>query len=265
MKNNDININLNQQGGEPKASIVAKTFNNIANTIANTSWKKIFKVFFVMFFFLATILVGIYAYNIVSNKELVKQHVQRIMDGDINDENIRDYVVTPKIQRDLDILVYTLGAERVFIFELHNGKKNTSGLPFRFADMTYEETNHEKKIDKVAMKFQNIPLTLYKYPHYLQKMKIMMGTVDEIETIDCDFAEHIREIGGKYLGMIYLAGDGVPLGFLCVSYHDLSNMPNEELIKNKLIEYGKVIEELLDLEVQAKRKSNENVYEKYIQ
>ena len=263
MKNNDININLNQSNEEPKASIMAKTFKNVANAIADASWKKIFKVFIVVFFFLATALAGIYAYNIVSDRELVKQHAQRALNDDVNEENIRDYVVTPKIQRDLDILVYTLGAERAFIFELHNGKKNTSGLPFRFADMTYEEINREKKVDKVAMKFQDIPLTLYKYPHYLQKMKIMMGTVEEIENIDIDFANHIKEIGGKYLGMVYLAGDGMPLGFLCVSYHDIARVPNEGLIKNKLIEYGKVIEELLDLQVQMQR--NKNVYEKYIQ
>lgn len=263
MKNNDININLNQQNGEPKASVVARTFNGIANSIANASWKKIFKVFIVMFFFLAAALAGIYAYNVVSDRELVKQHAQKALSDGVNEENIRDYVVTPKIQRDLDILVYSLGAERAFIFELHNGKKNTSGLPFRFADMTYEEINHERKIDKVAMKFQDIPLTLYKYPHYLQKKKIMMGTVEEIETIDIDFANHIKEIGGVYLGMIYLAGDGMPLGFLCVSYHDLSRVPDENVIKNKLIEYGKVIEELLDLQIQIQ--TNKDAYENYIQ
>ena len=117
--------------------------------------------------------------------------------------------------------------------------------------MSYEEVNQETKVDKIAMKFQDIPLTLYKFPHYLQKTKIMIGTVDEISNIDCDYASHIKDIGGKYLGMIYLSGNGVPLGFLCVSYHDMSKVPSKQVIQNKLIEYGKAIEELLDLQVQA--------------
>ena len=141
-----------------------------------------------------------------------------------------------------------INAERAFIFELHNGKKNTSGLPFRFADMTYEIVNDDKKVDKVAMRFQDIPLTLYKYPHYLQKKKIMIGTVDEIEKIDVDFASHIREIGGKYLGMIYLNSKGTPLAFLCISYHDMKNVPSTEIIDSKLNEYGKMIAHLLDLQ-----------------
>lgn len=252
MKSNDININVNQSSAEPKVSVVTKTFNNVINSIANASWKSILKVFIVVFFFLAVGLVGLYAYNIVSNKELVESYAKKIIEKkDKEEENIRDFVVTPKIQKDLDILVYSLNAERAFIFELHNGKKNTSGLPFRFADMSYEEVNQETKVDKIAMKFQDIPLTLYKFPHYLQKTKIMIGTVEEISEIDCDYANHIKDIGGKYLGMIYLSGNGVPLGFLCVSYHDITKVPNKQVIQNKLIEYGKAIEELLDLQVQA--------------
>ena len=124
MKNNDININVNQSSAEPKVSVVTKAFNNVINSIANASWKSILKVFIVVFFFLAICLVGLYAYNIVSNKELVESYVQKIIDKkDKEEENIRDFVVTPKIQKDLDILVYSLGAERAFIFELHNGKK----------------------------------------------------------------------------------------------------------------------------------------------
>ena len=256
MKNKDININVNQ--GKKKEAVYTQAAKWIISTISNSEWSKIAKVYFVMFFFLATALVAIYTYNVVSNKELVEKHAQKVMDSnDIDEENFRDYVVTPKIQCDLDILVYSLQAERAFIFEVHNGKKNTSGLPFRFADMSYEEVNRETKVDKVAMKFQDIPLTLYKYPHYLQKKKIMIGTVEEIEKIDADFAEHIRGIGGKYLGMIYLAGNGVPIGFLCVSYHDMSRVPKQEIIRNKLIEYGKVIEELLDLKSQAQKIQND--------
>ena len=119
--------------------------------------------------------------------------------------------------------------------------------------MSYEIVNEEKRVDKVAIEFQNIPLTLYKYPHYLQKQKVMIGTVEEIEMIDEDFARHIKDIGGKYLGMIYLNNNGTPIGFLCVSYHSLEDVPSKEVINNKLTEYGKMITHLLDLRVHTEK------------
>jgi hypothetical protein len=165
------------------------------------------------------------------------------------EENIRDFIVTPKIQNDLKLLTYTLNADRAFLFELHNGKKNTSGLPFRFADMSYEEVNEERKVDRIAMQFQDIPLTLYKYPSYLQKQKMIIGTIDEIEKIDSEFANHIKSVGGVYLGMIYISSSGTPLGFLCVSYHKYEDVPETTLIEKKLNEHDKVLAQLLDLEI----------------
>jgi len=245
MKNSNVNINIssNAESKNSKFNLFKMAF----NYISNAKWESIFKVYFVTFFFLATALAAFYGYNVVSDKEIVKETTKKLMDEQ-REENIRDNIVTPKIQHELDILVYSLNADRAFIFELHNGKKNTSGLPFRFADMTYEEVNEERKIDKVAMQFQNIPLTLYKYPHYLQKQKIMIGTVDEIEEIDAEYAKHIKDVGGKYLGMVYINGNGVPLGFLCVSYHDIENVPSRATIENKLTEYGQMMKHLLDLE-----------------
>jgi hypothetical protein len=249
MKNSDININLNQPSGEPKASVIAKTFKGIADAIADASWRRLVKVFIVMFFFLATILGGFFAYNIANDKEAMHEAAMKMARSE-KEENIRELVVTPKIQHELSVLVYTLNADRAFIFELHNGKKNTSGLPFKYADMTYEETNEEKKVDKVAIQFQDIPLTLYRYPHYLQTKKMIIGTTDDISSVDEDYANHIRAIGGKYLGMIYMSSGGTPIGFLCVSYHNIEDVPNKNVLELKLNEYGKMFTQLLDLRVQ---------------
>lgn len=249
MKNSDININLNQPSGEPKASVIAKTFKGIADAIADASWRRLVKVFIVMFFFLATILGGFFAYNIANDKEAMHEAAMKMARSE-KEENIREVVVTPKIQHELSVLVYTLNADRAFIFELHNGKKNTSGLPFKYADMTYEETNEDRKVDKVAIQFQDIPLTLYRYPHYLQTKKMIIGTTDEISSVDEDYANHIRAIGGKYLGMIYMSSGGTPIGFLCVSYHNIEDVPNKNVLELKLNEYGKMFTQLLDLRVQ---------------
>jgi hypothetical protein len=250
MKNNDININLNQPSGE-KASSVVKTIKNVTDAVSNAKWTRIVKVYLVMFFFLATLLGGFFAYKFINDKEAMHEASISLMRSQ-KEENIRDFVVTPKIQHDLRLLTYTLNADRAFLFELHNGKKNTCGLPFRFADMSYEETNEEKKVDRIAMQFQDIPLTLYKYPSYLQKQKMIIGAIDEIDKIDHEFAEHIKSVGGVYLGMIYISSGGTPLGFLCVSYHKYEDVPDPALIEKKLTEHDKTLTQLLDLGIVMK-------------
>lgn len=251
MKNNDVNINISN-GGESKEGFMAKTTQHVMTTIAHAKWKKIFKVYFVTFFFLATGIALFFAYNIARDREILSRTAEKVL-KDRKEENLRDFYVTPKIQHELGKLVYTLNAERVFLFELHNGKKNTSGLPFRFADMSYEEVNEDRTTDKVAMQFQNIPLTLYKYPHYLQKEKLIIGNIMEIAEIDQDFANHIKDVGGVYLGMIYINNNGIPLGFLCVSYHSMANVPGRTVIEEKLREYAKTIGQLLDLQFQMEK------------
>ncbi len=252
MKSNDININISQKEGESKASVVTKVGSHVVSTIANAGWKKIIKVYFVTFLFIATGIVLVFAYNMARDNEILTATKEKVL-KERNEENIRDYVVTPKIQHELEKLVYVMKADRAFLFEMHNGKRNTSGLPFRFADMSYEEVNEENTNDKVAIRFQNIPLTLYKYPHYLQKEKIFVGTVNEVSEIDFDFANHIKDIGGKYLGMVYINNNGVPLGFLCISYHSLDGVPQKNVIEAKLKEYAKTIGQYLDLQVQLEK------------
>jgi hypothetical protein len=95
---------------------------------------------------------------------------------------------------------------------------------------------------------------LYKYPEYLHKNKIFVGNINEVEKIDYDFAEFIKEDGGQYLGIAYMNVNGYPLGFLGVVYHDSINVPSKIVIKDKLQEYSKIISELLDLQSQT----NEN-------
>jgi hypothetical protein len=252
MKNKDININLNQPGGE-KVSSITKALKSVADTIADAKWTRIVKVYFVVFFFLATALGGLFIYNLETDKEAMHQTAMNLVQ-DKKEEGIRDYVVTPKVQKDIEILLYTLNADRVFIFELHNGKKNISGLPFKYADMSYEVANRERGVDRCYTKYQDVPLTMYKYPDYMHKQKFMIGTIDDIEKIDYEFAKCIKEDGGEYLAMIYINGsDGTPLGFLGVSFHSNDYAPSDEVIEEKLKTYGKTIGELIDLKVQLNK------------
>ena len=252
LEENNIQINVSGGAEEKKEALYVKWAKQVFCSIASAKWVSILKVYIVMLFFLATGLMAMFVYTAIKDKEFVKMTAERIAQGQ-KAENLRDFVVTPKIQRELSTLVYTMGADRAFLFEFHNGKSNGSGLPFRYIDMTYEEVNEERKVDKIAMQCQNIPLTLYRFPNYLQQKKFVMGTVDEIEAIDAEYAKHVREFGGKYLALIYINSGGVPLGFLGLEYANTENIPTEADIIKKMQEYDKVLTQLLDLQVQMDR------------
>ena len=244
----NVNVNVNV----PNDHDDAKTFvSKMWDKVISTTWLGIVK-FTTIAVVIATIL---FAYKTFTTDEFVLAlaHKISVVNGNVEENRlkIRSDVVTPKIQKELDVLCYALNADRAFLFELHNGKKNASGLPFRFADMSYEEPNEDKQVERVAMQFQDIPLTLYKYPHYLAQHKYLYGSVAEIAAIDDGFADHIARVGGKYLGMIYLTNNGLPLGFLCVSFHEKPDV-DEEIVKQKLEQYGKAIALLLDLNEQIK-------------
>ena len=79
-------------------------------------------------------------------------------------------------------------------------------------------------------------------------------TTDDIEKIDYDFAKQLKEDGGKYVSMVYLNGIEEPLGFLGVSFHNMNNLPSDEVIEAKMRECGGKLSELLDLKAQLKKK-----------
>jgi hypothetical protein len=251
MKNNDININLNQPGGDDKVSSIAKAFKSVVDIIANAKWTRIVKVYFVVFFFLATALGGFFVYKVTSDEDAMHKAALRIATAE-KEENMRDFVITPKIQKNLDAILYTLNADRAYLIEFHNGKKNTTGLPFRYMDVSYEVTNEESKATKIGMLYQNIPTTLYKFPYYLQEHKYYIGSVADFGEIDSDLAKQMGANFAKYFAVIALNSDGTPVGYLGISWCDIESVPDINVIKNKLYLYDKTFSQLLDLRIQMR-------------
>lgn len=255
---NIINVNVSDPGKSEKKSGgnkyvgAAKDVYNFVMSISILSAIK-FVVFTIIALFL--IVSFRFAYNAANNDEFINAIATKIEASKNEQEEfnlgIRTDKVTPKIQKELSMLCYSLNADRAFIFELHNGKRNATGLPFRYADMSYEEINEEKNVESVAMQFQDIPLTLYKYPHYLAEHRYVYSNVASFAEIDNGFAKHVERIGGRYLAMMYLTSRGLPLGFLCISFHD-EPIESDTLIRMKIEQYGKIITPLLDLSAQLK-------------
>jgi hypothetical protein len=251
MKNNDVNINLSKSIEEKKVSAIVSIGRSIVDTIAYAKWTKIVKVYLVMFFFLATALGGFFAYKVTSDEDAMHKAALRLATAE-KEENIRDLVITPKIQKNLDAILYTLNADRAYLIEFHNGKKNTTGLPFRYMDVSYEVTNQESKATKIGMYYQNVPTTLYKFPYYLQEHKYYIGTIDDFGRVDTDLAKQMSANFAKYFAVVALNSDGTPVGYLGISWCDPESVPDANVIKNKLFTYDKTFSQLLDLRIQMR-------------
>lgn len=249
----DVNILVQVPSQEDssikKATWLGKAIGGTFNWINGKSFAAIFKVYTVIVIFIITLLVAFVGYKIASNDTVLLQ-VTNTLDINkvkIEKEAIRDDIVTPRIQEALTRIVYATNVDRICIFEFHNGKENASGLPFRYADMSYEEIGDATSIDKVGINCQNIPLNLFKFPYYLQQNKIFIGTKEELHKIDKDFANGVMDNGGKYIGAIYLSSHGVSLGFIWMSFHSMENVPPKEELQKKLEKYRDIFAQYLDL------------------
>ena len=202
-----------------------------------------------MFFFLATALGGLFLYKFVSDEDAMHRAALNLAKTE-KEEKIRDAVITPKVQKALDAIMYTLNADRVFVIELHNGKRNNTGLPFRYFDISYETTNEDSKAVKIGMQYQNVPTTLYRYPTYLLDKKILIEPIEEVKKIDSDLGKQMEGNGAKYFAIISLSSNGTPVGYLGVTWCDMDNVPEKSVIAEKLRSYDKVLSQLLDLRIQ---------------
>lgn len=135
-------------------------------------------------------------------------------------------------------------ADRVFIFEGHNGKENASLLPFYYMDMTYEMVNTNHFINS---EYQNLNTSLYDFWEYITEKYYFVGTVEELIKIDPKLGHRLQDDGAKYLATIILKSDGILLGVLGCSFLDMPKLDKGD-IQSKLSVYSQDIASNLDLE-----------------
>lgn len=252
---NIINVNVpGQNGGEKKGvNKYVGMFKDGYTFLADASFFSFLKVLCIVIITSVVVIAGTMCYKAVTSEAFINALAQKVTEAHEAQEtknlDLRDDKVTPKIQKEIEILCYTLKADRVFIFEMHNGKRNSSGLPFRYADMSYEEVNDAKHVERTAMKYQNVPLTLYKFPHYVAEHGYMFGNIGDVAKVDVGFADEISEDGGNFVAIAYITSNGTPLGFLGVAFHEKPEY-KDEYIRGIIESHARVITPLLDLRMQ---------------
>lgn len=171
--------------------------------------------------------VGIQTENVMlSQREAVQDDVYKIMHNIVDDT----------------------GADRVFIFEMHNGTNNTSGLPFMYAEMTYEELRHG--VLPVAEDWGKLTMTLYNFPLAVKERGYWEGTLEDLKTIDYKIGLKAEANDVKYLFICMLYGVRENcLGAMGLTFINEDNLQNSTKVKQSMIMHAQQVAILLDTAV----------------
>lgn len=139
-----------------------------------------------------------------------KQHTENI------DKRLE---ISPKINFILEKLLVSTKCDRSFVLEFHNGTDNLSGLPFLYADMTYEEIANDN-IEYIADLYNNVPLSKFPITQKLFENGYWYGGLDELSKIDKRLSSRIKINNGEWTALILLKGSEHYLGIIGVSFTD---------------------------------------------
>ena len=146
---------------------------------------------------------------------------------------------TNKIQIQLYHILQNFGANRVSIYEFHNGGKNLQGVEFKKCSNTYEAVALE--IKPIIKEMQNLPLSMNPLWSKLlaTKKNIEIGSVEMLE--DVFLKDYLEAQSIKTLYSLLLSDyDKSPIGFITLEYYktyrELTEKELDELndISNKI-------------------------------
>lgn len=193
----------------------------------------IFKVF------QALCVIGIFVY-LMYNAHNVCQAVQNIVRTEIenhnekveqehNDALIVRQKIKPKIDSILTDALTRMNADRVFVMEMHNGNNNTSGLPFLYGEMTYEQVRNG--VSHIDDDYLNLNLSRFTFPLYLECEHLWQGTTEDLSKIDDKLSKRLLSNDVSYLAITQIHGFSNIIGYFGVSYcNDKSPIDKKQII-----------------------------------
>jgi hypothetical protein len=152
-----------------------------------------------------------------------KEHAENLMKRMSN---------SPLIKNELENILYSIGADRVFLIEFHNSIKSVEGYPYAYGSMNYEIVSDSTMY--VSDEYTNFSLTKYDMISYMLKNNLFVGNVDAVKPIDNRL--HLKFLSNNMaeLAMIVVEGVDLPLGILGISYNNEGVMPDVQAVKAML-------------------------------
>lgn len=140
-----------------------------------------------------------------------------------------------KIQIQLYHLLQNFGADRVSIYEYHNGGKNLAGVEFKKCSNTYEAVELETK--PIIKEMQNLPLSMNPLWSKILATKKDIEIPNVANLQDTFMKTYLETQSIKtYYSSILLDYDNSPVGFISMEYYKVSR----ELTQDELDEFNDI-------------------------
>jgi len=181
--------------------------------------------------------------------EKIDDLVKKMMDHGDNSEltgKFLNYAENAnKIQIQLYHILQSFGANRVSIYEFHNGGKNLAGVEFKKCSNTYEAVALD--IKPIIKEMQNLPLSMNPLWSKLLATKedIMITSVSDLK--DLFLKQYLETQSIKSLYSTLLSDyDNSPIGFITLEYYKISRELTEDQ-KDELNDISNKIAVLINL------------------
>lgn len=165
--------------------------------------------------------------------ELVNKLINKQNDHGLTDEALQESAEkTLKIQQIIYNLLNDYEADRISIFEYHNGGKTISGLDFKKCSNTYEAVkigNSEKYKD-----YQNIPISVNFLWNklLLDKKPILISNINCLKKTDHTIYSMLSKEGIKsYYSRLICDYNDNPIGFIIITFYNEVVVLSDEQLK----------------------------------
>lgn len=185
-------------------------------------------------------------FNALNNEQVLEKWMSKRTEIHAEGTNIRS-TVNPKVSKTLYKLMVDINADRVSVFELHNGKENPTSLPFIYCDMTYEEVRGH--LPYVSDEYVNLNVSKYKFLSHLVQFRYFSGNIDNLFDMDKKLGIRMMENDVKYCQMALIKTD-ITIGVLIATYLHEPDEPDAKL--RELLFRSQQIASYLDFSRQKK-------------
>lgn len=147
--------------------------------------------------------------------------------GDDVSSKLKDYAENAnKVQILLYHLLRTFNADRVSIYEFHNGGKNLQGIDFKKCSNTYEAV--ELEVKTIIKEMQNLPVSINPlWSKLLADRKCIK--ISSVKNLEDDFLKSYLSVQNvnSYYAQLLLEYDSTPIGFISLEFYN-----NERTLNN---------------------------------